>query len=66
MLHLMDYMVAWTNSEKIGSYCSEGFLCRTTARTRRNHLQNIKPYGLGQGPALPNDNMIPFLDTEAG
>lgn len=52
--------------KKTDSYCSEGFLCRTTARTRRNHLQNIKPYSLGQGPALPNDNMIPFLDTETG
>ena len=35
--------------KKIGSYCSEGFHCRTTARTHRNHLQNIKPYSFGQG-----------------
>ncbi len=31
-----------------------------------NDLQDIESHGFRQGPALANDDMVAFLDTEAG
>lgn len=57
-----DYELLMNQSLSLGS---DESLLPTTSGSSWNDLEDVESDGLGERPALPNDDMVAFLDTEA-
>jgi len=51
-------------NQTLGLGCNESLL-PTTGGSSWDDLQDVESDGFRQGPALTNDDMVAFLDTEA-